>query len=273
MKFGICCGPGSFAPQVEGQALSALPRLMEVMQAAGADYVEFGVGAVMGSEIEFEQLQNALSTLPLKVEAFNSFIPAKHRLTGPDVNLDDVLEYCCVALTRCKALGGAVVVLGSGGARRVVEGFEREEALQQFVEFGRLLGPIADEIGIDIAIEPLNKNEDNLINSVKHGAQLVDEINQPRIQLLADLYHMFADGESLYSVTAAGARIKHTHVADLGRVAPGYASGGEANFAGFFRELKAIGYEARCSFEGSSHDLVAQAKPMLDLLKKRWQQA
>ena len=273
MKFGICCGPGSFAPQVEGQALSALPRLMEVMQKAGADYVEFGVSSVMGSEADFAQLQNALAPLPLKVEAFNSFIPASHRITGPDVNLSEVIAYCRTALTRCKTLGGEVVVLGSGGARRIAEGFEREKALAQFVEFGRALGPVAEEIGIDIAIEPLNKNEDNLINTVKHGAQLVDEIVQPRIRLLADLYHMFADGESLYSVTAAGAKLKHTHVADLGRVAPGYASGGEANFKGFFRELKAIGYNGRCSFEGSSHDLGAQAKPMLDLLKERWAQA
>ncbi len=58
MKFGICCGPGSFAPQVEGQSLSALPRLMEVMQEAGADYVEFGVSSVMGSEAEFRAVAN-----------------------------------------------------------------------------------------------------------------------------------------------------------------------------------------------------------------------
>ncbi|HEY0076294.1 MAG TPA: sugar phosphate isomerase/epimerase family protein [Abditibacteriaceae bacterium] len=270
MKFGICCGPGSFAPQVEGQALSALPRLMEGMQEAGADYVEFGVSAVMGSEEEFAQLQEALSQFPLNVEAYNSFIPAKHRITGPDVNLEEVIAYCHTALTRCKALGGEVVVLGSGAARRVVEGFDREKALQQFVEFGRALGPVAEEVGIDIAIEPLNKNEDNLINTVRHGAQLVDEIAQPRIQLLADLYHMFTDGESLFSVTAAGARLRHTHVCDLGRVPPGFASGGEANFKGFFRALKAVGYNGRCSFEGSSHDLAAQSKPMLDFLKQRF---
>lgn len=273
MKFGICCGPGSFAPQVEGQALSALPRLMDVMQDAGADYVEFGVAAVMGSEAEFEQLQTAMTPFALKVEAFNSFIPASHRITGPDVNLDAVIAYCETALNRCKALGGEVVVLGSGGARRVADGFDPQTALQQFIEFSRALGPVADKIDIDIAIEPLNKQEDNLINSVKHGAQLVDEIGHPRIQLLADLYHMFADGESLYSVTAAGARLKHTHVADLGRAAPGYASGGEANFKGLFRALKAVNYQGRCSFEGISHDLAAQAKPMLDLLKERWSQA
>jgi sugar phosphate isomerase/epimerase len=255
---------------VEGQALSALPRLMEGMQAAGADYVEFGVSAVMGSEEEFEQLKTSLAQFPLKVEAYNSFIPARHRITGPDVNLEEVVAYCRTALTRCKSLGGEVVVLGSGGARRVAEGFDREQALQQFVDFGRALGPLAEEIGIDIAIEPLNQKEDNLITTVKHGAQLVDEIAQPRIQLLADLYHMFTDGESLYSVQAAGARIRHTHVCDLGRVPPGYASAGEANFKGFFRTLKGIGYEGRCSFEGSSHDLAAQSKPMLDFLKDRY---
>lgn len=273
MKFGICCGPGSFAPQVKGQPLSALPQLMESMAEAGADYVEFGVGAVMGSEEDFNLLREALAPLPLKVEAFNSFIPAQHRITGPDVKLDEALNYCRTAMARCRAIGADVIVLGSGGARRVPEGFEREQALAQFVEFGRALGPLAEEAGIDIAIEPLNKREDNLINSVAHGARLVDEIGHPRIQLLADLFHMFEDGESLYSVTMAGSKVKHTHVADLGRVPPGFASGGEANFKGFFRHLKGAGYEARCSFEGSFADIAAQSKPLLDLLKQRWHEA
>ena len=60
MKFGICCGPGSFVPQEQNAAQasgqSSIARMMEVMQEAGADYVEFAVGAVTGSEDDFEKL-------------------------------------------------------------------------------------------------------------------------------------------------------------------------------------------------------------------------
>src|SRR5687767_6877485 len=101
MKFGICCGPGSFVPQEQNAAGSSIDRMMQVMQDAGADYVEFAVGSVTGSEEEFEKLQSSLESHPLKVEAFNSFIPARHRLTGPDVQLDEVLKFCDMALRRC----------------------------------------------------------------------------------------------------------------------------------------------------------------------------
>ena len=266
MKFGICCYP---------QSLSSLSELMDAMQSAGANYLEFPVGAVSADEDEraFEALRHSLENQPLKIEAFNSFIPAHHRITGPNVDLNSVLRFCRVALERCKMLGGEVVVLGSAGARKALDGFDLSQAEKQFVAFGRELGPIAEEANITIAIEPLNAQEDNLILSVEHGARLVDEINHPRIQLLADLYHIVEEGEPLQNVAAAGGRLKHTHLADLGRVAPGYAENGEAPFLEFFSNLKRANYNARCSFEGNAPDLAAQAAPMLELMRRRWNEA
>ncbi|HEY3324039.1 MAG TPA: sugar phosphate isomerase/epimerase [Planctomycetota bacterium] len=272
MRFGICCGPGSFAPQVKDQPLSSVPALMEMLRAAGADYVEFPVGAVSPAQPEetFKPLLEEMARSPLRAEAFNSFIPAQHRITGPDVNLPGVLEYCRTALRRCKALGGQVVVLGSSGARKIAPDFERSRAEEQFIAFGKALGPIAAEIGIDVAIEPLNRKEDNLIQTVQCGARLMDAIGQPRIRLLADLYHIAEENEPLTQITAAGKRLCHVHVADRGRVAPGYSQTGEEDFVGFFRALRKAGYDQRCSFEGRLDDIASQSKPLLEHLKKRW---
>lgn len=274
MKFGICCSPTSLAQEGE-KVSSSVARLVTFMQEAGADYVEFGVGATLpeGSEADWDALHSAVSNQSLRVEAFNSFIPGHHRITGPNVNLQRVLDYCRTALPRCKALGGEVVVLGSAGARKVPEGWSHDEARQQFVEFCRELNPIADEAGITIALEPLNTREDNFLLSVGNGAQLVDEIGLPRIQLLADLYHMAEENEPLQNVAQAGTRLKHTHLADIGRVAPGFASEGEEDFIGFFRALRTAGYDVRCSFEGRFDDMSTQAKPALALMKQRWQES
>jgi sugar phosphate isomerase/epimerase len=155
----------------------------------------------------------------------------------------------------------------------VLDGFSHEEARKQFVQFGRELGPLAQNAGITIAIEPLNKKEDNLINSVADGAQIVDEIAHPSIQLLADLYHMAEDGEPMRNVSQAGARLRHTHVADKGRVAPGFAENGEEDFIGFFRALRKANYDARCSFEGKFDDMSTQLKPAIALMQKRWEES
>lgn len=275
MQFGICCGLGSFVPQIKDQPLSSLPRLMDTLKAAGAEYVEFGVASVApeGPEVDFERLRRALAPCPLRPEAFNSFIPGKHRLTGPEVNLKAVLAYCRTALRRCKALGGEVVVLGSSAARKVPEGFSASKAESQFIAFCRELAPLADESGLDVVIEPLNRKEDNLILSVEHGIRLVDAIGKARIQLLADLYHMSEEREGREVLVKAGPRLRHTHLADRGRVAPGFATGGEEDFIGFFRNLRRAGYERRCSFEGRFDDIEKQCKPVLDLLRKRWAEA
>lgn len=261
MKFGICCAPG---------ALGEEQKLIDTLEAAGADYLDWAVGAIMASDAEFEKLRRLIEGNKLKTDAFMAFLPPHHRVTGPNVNLEAVLTYATEAMHRAKALGGEIIVLGSAGARKVPEGFDLAVAHAQFVEFGRELGPRAAEAGITVAIEPLNTKEDNFIISVAQGAEYVDEIAHPNIQLLADFYHMVEENEPLENVKNAGARLKHTHLADLGRVAPGYAKGGEADFVGFFGALRAAGYDGRCSFEGKTDDLARQAKPLLDKMRQSY---
>ena len=264
MKFGICCAP---------DALGDPARSLELFAQAGADYVEWGVGSAMKSEDEWEKLRAIVADSPLKPEAFNGFIPASHRITGPDVELDKVLDYASEAMRRCRALGAEIIVLGSGGARKLENGWEPTRGLDQFETFCRELGPRAAEHNVTIAIEPLNRSEDNLINSVAAGAAIVDAVEQPNIKLLADFYHMFHDDEATADVAKVGSRLVHTHLADLGRVAPGYAEQGEADFVGFFRALHAANYDARCSFEGKTHDLAAQAQSIIAHMKQRQSEA
>jgi len=274
MQWGLCLDPALLQQRRDAGTWDAF---WPVLQEAGVDYLELPVGRAMGSEAEFEALRALVAAAPLPVRAFNSFLPAAQRITGPGVDWPGVLDYCRVALARGRALGGDVVVLGSAGARSVPEGFDPAQAERQFCEFCRLLGPVADAADMEIAIEPLNAREDNLILSVAHGARLMDEINHPRIRLLADFYHMGQEHEPVDAVAAAGARLRHAHLADLGRVAPGYAPDGEADFLGFFRALRQSGYAdqpyARCSFEGKLDNIEAQTPPMMRLLRARWQES
>lgn len=274
-KIGICCGPGSFAPEVQNQAPEPISKLMQTLTNAKIDFAEFAVGAVTPDEPEsvFEKLLNDVSKFPIKVEAYNSFIPAKYPVTGPRADLAAVLGYCKRALPRCRALGGEVIVLGSSGARRFPDDFPRDKALEQFLIFCRELMPIADANKITIALEPLNVIEDNLCFSVAHGAQLVDAVNHPRFQLLADMYHIAINKESYEDVYNAGPRLLHVHLADVGRAAPGYGAPGEENFIGLFKILRAINYKGRLSFEGKFHDIHAQCAGLAAFVRKRWSQA
>ena len=277
MKFGLCCGPTALAQENESLTAS-VTRLMDVLQDAGADYVEFPVAAlaVEGEKSTFEELKSALQDAPLKVEAMNGFIPPHHRITGPDVDIPKVLSFCDEALSRAHQIGVPVIVLGSGGARKVPDGFEHATAIEQFNQFCRELGPVAERHDVRIAIEPLNTREDNLINTVAQGEQTVKAVNHPHIKVLADFYHMFADNEPLSNIVDAGPDLWHTHLADTGRITAGTAEE-EADFHGFFKALKNSGYAAQpyahCSFEGRIQSITEQAKPMFAFLRKRWEES
>lgn len=263
MKFGICSAPG---------ALGDERRLIDILVEAGADYLDWSMGSVMASEAEFEKLRVLTDQGPLRAEAFMGFLPPTQRVTGPNVDLQSVLEYATTAMRRAKLLGGEVIVLGSAGARKVPNGFDFEVAKSQFIEFCRELGPRAQEIGISIAIEPLNKGEDNFICSVAQGAEFVDAIAHPSIQLLADFYHMDVENEPLSDIENAASKLRHTHLADTGRCAPGFVEK-EADIVGFFRALHVAGYDARCSFEGKTDDLARQAKPLLAAMRQKYAQS
>ncbi len=277
MKFGICCAPTSLAQENEPLQAS-VARLLEVLVDAKADYIEFPVAAlhVEGEASAFEELKQAMSGAPLVAEAFNGFIPGHHRITGPEVDHAKVLEFCDVALERINALGGKVVVLGSGKARNVPEGFSHATALEQFTEFCHDLAPLAQKHDVTVVIEPLNTREDNLINTVAQGSSVVDEVWHPNLQVLADFYHIFADDEPLQNTVNAGTRLQHTHLADTGRITAGLAEE-EADFIGFFRALQAAGYtereRPRCSFEGRIDDIATQAGPMFAFLRERYAQS
>lgn len=279
MKFGICCSPGALETET-----STFSENTAALKEAGVAYLEFPVAALTpeSDTSALAALQSKMADAALPVEVFNGFLPAHQRITGPNVDLRAVLEYSRTALARCKELGGDVVVLGSGKARRVPDGFDTTRAEKQFIEFCRELAPIAQENAITICIEPLNTREDNLICSVAHGAQIVDAVAQPSIQLLADFYHMMEENEPLENIVQANTRLRHTHLADVGRVVPGTAENGEADFTGFLRALKNSGYAgstpddkpaARCSFEGRFTNLSEQAAPMIAILHARFAMA
>lgn len=277
MNFGICCAPTSLALENEPLQVS-VERLVEVLSQAKADYMEFPVAAlhVEGQASAFEELRRALEGAPLQVEAFNGFIPGHHRVTGPEIDHAKVLEFCDVALERINALGGEVVVLGSGKARNVPEGFSHAKALEQFTEFCHDLAPLAQKHNVTVVIEPLNTREDNLINTVAQGSTVVDEVWHPNLQVLADFYHIFVDDEPLQNTVNAGTRLQHTHLADTGRITAGMAAE-EADFIGFFRALQGAGYteraRPRCSFEGHMENIAAQVGPMFAFLRERYAQS
>lgn len=231
-------------------ACSGLDRA-EGIKAAGGDYLEWNVtkGLVPHQPDGVWQKNLAQAkACPLPIVACNCFLPGSHRSTGADADHGKVMEYSEVAFKRAKQIGVETIVFGSSGSRKLKDGFPREKAVEQFSALLKQMGPLAQQHGVTIAIEPLRRQECNFINTVLEGAEIVEQVGHPNIRLQFDIYHMLQNGEDPNDLRQVGHLLVHGHIAEKEkRSAPGVAGD---DFRPFFSVLKEVGYTGRLSIEG-----------------------
>ena len=246
-------------------------RNIDAARSAGFDYVELSTSEIAGlSDADFEQAAARVRQAGLPVPVTNLFLPATLKVTGPEIGREPQMAYVRKAFARLERLGTQIVVFGSGAARRVPDGFPTDQAFQQLVEFGRRIAPEARARGITIAIEPLRREETNIINSAAEGLTLVNAIGDPNFQLMVDFYHLASEKEDPAVIVRAGGHIRHLHVANPeGRVFPRKMD--EYDYAPFFAALRTIGYDKRISVEASTQDFPADAPLAIALLRRGFQ--
>jgi len=246
-------------------------RGLDAARAAGFDYVELSTSEIAGlSDAEFEQAVERIKQIGLPVPATNLFLPATLKVTGPQIDPAQQTTYVTRAFTRLARLGTEIVVFGSGGARRVPEGFDKAEAFEQLVDFGKRVAPLARANGITIAVEPLRREETNIVNSAAEGLQLVEAVGDPNFQLMIDFYHLASEQEDPSIVVRARSHLRHLHMANpRGRVFP--LEWNEYDYAPFFAKLREIGYDKRISVEASTKDFPTEAPRAIALLRRAFQ--
>jgi D-psicose/D-tagatose/L-ribulose 3-epimerase len=240
---------------------------IDAVKKAGFDYIELRAGEIAAlSDADFEKLRERLKLSGIPSPAANQFIPGNIKLTGPAVNKDQEMDYVRKALDRASQLGMSTVVFGSGTARQFPDGFSKEEAFAQLVDFCKRLAPEARSRHIIIAIEPLRYEESNIINSMAEGLQLVDAVHDPNIQLNLDFYHLAMVKEDPAIILKAADHVAHVHMANpTGRVFP--LRWDEYNYGPLFENLRKIGYDKEMSVEASTKDFSNEAPRAITFLR------
>lgn len=226
------------------------PELANGLARCGVDYLEVGVQKYLDpriSDADHAATMVSLKQRRIPVRAANGFLPGTLRSTGPDADVQGILKWASKAFERAAVVGIESIVFGSGGSRQLKDGWPVEKATEQFVDLLRQLGPIAQEHGVTVVIEPLNTGECNFINTLVEGAEVVRAADHPNIRLLADFYHMLRNEESPADVARCGDLLHHCHIAEkANRTACGVAGD---DFRPFLRGLRESGYSGRLSFE------------------------
>lgn len=258
-------------PAMPTFGICGLLSIAPAAKAAGWDYIEASVQAVLQGDVPDEQWTGLeqVKGAGMPVEAANMLVPGDLKMVGPTVDQPRIETYLSRIFPRAKKCGMKALVFGSGVARMIPEGFDRDEAKRQIVTFAKHAGRYAGESGITLVFEPLNRGECNIINTVKEGAEFTAAVDHPNVRCLVDSYHFWLEKEPLSDLAAALKVIAHVHVADEhGRETPGKAMI-ESDYRAFFKTLKAGGYDGRISVEAPPFKAEQYAET-LAYLKREW---
>ena len=280
-----CCTGGKCCAGGKGRILFGAcrgPADTALMKKIGYDFFEWNVASAMmpdKSEAEWAKRRDEVLGAALPIRSCNGFLPGTFRLTGPNAKWDEALDYAETACRRGDVLGVKTIVFGSGGARNVPGDItakkkedrpDTEKGVEQYTEFCRILCKRIADCKVTIVIEPLRPLESNIINYVWQGLQIVEDVASPRLQQLADIFHMISGRESACSIVKAGSRLKHCHIACKGtRQFPG--NNDTELFQPYFDALNKIGYDCGVSCEcgwGNKGDLEKNLTIALATLRK-----
>jgi sugar phosphate isomerase/epimerase len=130
------------------------------------------------------------------------------------------------------------------------------------------LDRVAEETGTTIYLEPLNRYQDHMINTLADARSYIEENGFKHVKIIADFYHMNIEEDDISEALHQNRNlVGHIHLADNHRYQPG---SGSLDFKKHFNTLKEDGYEdfltIECRVRGN--DLDAQYRQAVQHLRE-----
>ncbi len=191
---------------------------------------------------------------------------------------DDGIRYCtrlylCDLIKFCGDIGGRVMVAGSPKQRDVLPDQTYEATWERTRQAYLECLPTAEENGVTICLEPLDRAQTNFINTPDEAARMVREIDHPHFRLIIDVRATLCQGLDVAAAIHEHRDITaYIHFNDASGNGPGF---GDTDFVPILRALRETGYDGYGSVEvfDYSHGAEHIARKSLETLKAAWSAA
>ena len=168
----------------------------------GFDYMEIpfrDLGKI--TDEEFQQMLLKRKEVDFPVLKANAMLPNDFHLFGEDQkSFEELHAFLEKGFNRAKQLGIEIVVLGSGASRKYPEGMDYNQVEKHLINVFNVVADYSEKYGILVVIEPLQKGETNVFNTVTETCAFVKKLNRKTVKALADSFHMMAEKEKNTSV-------------------------------------------------------------------------
>ena len=223
-------------------------HLMGKVKAMGFDVIEICIEDP--SKLSSDKMVLAAREHGLDISICGAFGPNR------DVSHEDekIRELGIAYLNTCvdfAAEVGSTYVSGpmysATGKARLLSPVERKQQFNWAVDSLNRVANYAQSRNVGLAIEPLNRFETDLINTVDQGVELCRAVELPNVGLLVDTFHMNIEEKSLSTtIQNAAPYIFHVQVSENDRGTPGK---GQVHWDEFFATLSKINYGGQIVIE------------------------
>ena len=210
---------------------------------AGFDVMEIGAGHLVDmSDTEIEKLRDYCKELGLEISC-NLGPPKSKDISSKDPAVRAAgVKFLIDILHQMKKLGSKVLIGAYFNAwpHDFVD-VDKEAMWERSVTEMKKVATVADELGIDLCLEVLNRFETPLINDCDEGIKYCKDVGHKSCKLLLDTFHMNIEEDDLPAAfRKAGSLLGHVHVGESNRKVPGM---GHLPWAEMGKALRDIGYD------------------------------
>ena len=132
------------------------------------------------------------------------------------------LERCIDLASELKSPFVSGPMYAAVGVTRLIDERSRGEQWQRAVASLKRAAEHAGGRGVKLAIEPLNRFETDLVNTVDQGLRLIDDVEADNVGLLLDTFHMNIEEKNIpAAIRRAAGRIVEFHASSNDRGTPG----------------------------------------------------
>jgi sugar phosphate isomerase/epimerase len=172
----------------------------------------------------------------------------KRDLASSDKKIrEQTIIYLFKCIDYARLMGAKLVIVVPAAVSKLAPSLSREEDWKNSVKAVREVAKYAEKKDILLAIEPINRYETYLVNSIQDALYYAREVNSSHVKIMADTFHMNIEERDIpEAIRMAGNNLINVHIADSNRCSVGR---GHINFKALIKVLKEINYQYALTLE------------------------
>lgn len=234
------------------------PEALRHVAGLGFDAVELPLESP--GDLTPQALRPVLEETGLTPCVVGAMAPGRDLVRAPAERVRETQDYLRSCVDLAHDIGAAAVCGPFYAATGRVWRMDDDARAAAYDELRENLAPVVDHATgaeVRIGVEPLNRYETSLVNTVGQGLEALGPLLGPHLGLALDTYHLnIEERSSADAVRAVGAHLVHVQVCGSDRGAPG---GDQTDWPALLAALDEVGYVGPLVIESFTADNAAIA--------------